>query len=171
VNEVNSQPSISFQSDWTVQAQTLLSLSATASDPDLPAQMLTFSLESGAPAGSAIDPSTGAFTWTPSAAFSGTNLITLRVADNASPPASASRVLRVVVLPLLTAGINVTGDLVSINCNTVSGRTYRVEYKTDLTDTNWTQASTNKVADSNTITFQDSVGPNTQRFYRVLQVD
>src|SRR6185369_9331899 len=37
---------------------------ATASDADLPAQPLTFSLV-GAPGGAAIDASTGAFSWTP----------------------------------------------------------------------------------------------------------
>src|SRR5262249_21264513 len=37
---------------------------ATASDPDRPANTLTFSLI-GAPPGAAIDPTTGVFTWTP----------------------------------------------------------------------------------------------------------
>lgn len=41
-----------------------LTFIATASDPDLPANTLTFSLD-GAPAGASIDPSSGAFSWTP----------------------------------------------------------------------------------------------------------
>jgi hypothetical protein len=40
---------------------------ATATDSDLPAQALTFSLVS-APPGAAIDASTGAFSWTPTEA-------------------------------------------------------------------------------------------------------
>jgi hypothetical protein len=40
---------------------------ATATDPDLPAQTLTFSLV-GAPAGAAIDSSSGVFSWTPTEA-------------------------------------------------------------------------------------------------------
>src|SRR5262249_40945528 len=40
---------------------------AMVADPDLPADTLSFSL-SGAPPGAAIDPGTGAFTWTPSEA-------------------------------------------------------------------------------------------------------
>ena len=103
VNELNSTPSIAFQGNWTVQPENLVSFTATTSDPDLPAQMLTFSLDPGAPAGASIDPATGAFTRTPSASFSGTNLMTLRVSDNATPPASASQILRVIVLPVLTA--------------------------------------------------------------------
>ena len=47
---------------FTVGPGTLLSFTATATDPD--GQGLTFSLEQ-APAGAAIDPQTGIFTWTP----------------------------------------------------------------------------------------------------------
>ncbi len=51
----------------TVPEETLLTFTATATDPDLPPQTLTFSL-SGAPAGAALDPVTGVFTWTPTEA-------------------------------------------------------------------------------------------------------
>src|SRR5205814_1760049 len=82
-----------------------------ASDHDLPAQTLTFSL-SGAPTGASIDPSTGVFSWTPAEAqgpgvynfnvvvsdgsFTDTKPIQLTVAEvNVAPilsgvPASAS---------------------------------------------------------------------------------
>ncbi len=51
----------------TVDEQTLLTFTATATDADLPANTLTFSL-SGEPAGALIDPVSGVFTWTPSEA-------------------------------------------------------------------------------------------------------
>jgi PKD repeat protein len=51
-------------SDQTVDEGSLLSFTATATDPDLPANTLTFTLDAGAPAGAAITTG-GAFTWTP----------------------------------------------------------------------------------------------------------
>ncbi len=48
----------------TVDEGTALMFTANASDPDLPADVLTFSL-SGAPAGAGIDPNSGEFSWTP----------------------------------------------------------------------------------------------------------
>ncbi len=46
----------------------LYSFDANATDADLPAQTLTFSLSSTSPAGASIDSSTGVFTWTPTEA-------------------------------------------------------------------------------------------------------
>jgi len=64
VNEVNQPPVLNSIGPKTVNELTTLSFTATASDPDLPAQTLTFSLGSGAPSGASIT-SAGAFTWTP----------------------------------------------------------------------------------------------------------
>ena len=44
-----------------------MTFTATATDADVPANVLTFSLEAGAPAGATINGSTGAFSWTPTA--------------------------------------------------------------------------------------------------------
>ena len=44
-----------------------IQFTAIASDPDLPANPLTFSLTGDVPTGAAIDPQTGLFTWTPTA--------------------------------------------------------------------------------------------------------
>src|SRR5204862_218263 len=51
----------------TINEEELYTFTAAASDHDLPAQTLTFSLR-GAPTGATIDASTGAFSWTPSEA-------------------------------------------------------------------------------------------------------
>ncbi|CAJ37958.1 putative Ig domain-containing protein [Methanocella arvoryzae] len=67
VNEVNQAPVLNVISDWTTNEETLLTFTATASDPDLPAQTLSFSLAGSVPAGAAID-SAGTFTWTPTEA-------------------------------------------------------------------------------------------------------
>src|SRR5204863_4951334 len=68
VAEVNVAPVLGgVPSSATIDEEQPYTFTATASDHDLPAQTLIFSL-SGAPAGAAIDPSTGVFTWTPTEA-------------------------------------------------------------------------------------------------------
>src|SRR5262249_61304278 len=51
----------------TIPELSAYTFDADATDPDLPPQALTFGLVD-APAGAAIDPITGVFTWTPSEA-------------------------------------------------------------------------------------------------------
>ena len=65
VNEVNNPPSLESIDSQTVESGLLVAFTASASDPDLPAGDLTFSLAPGAPDGAEIDPATGEFTWTP----------------------------------------------------------------------------------------------------------
>jgi hypothetical protein len=68
VYEVNLPPVLDPIGSKTADELTLLTFTATASDPDIPAQTLTFSLGAGAPSGASINPSTGVFTWTPTEA-------------------------------------------------------------------------------------------------------
>jgi len=85
VAEVNSAPALAAIGVRSVFAGETLAFTAPASDGDLPAQALTFSL-SGAPAGAAIHPATGAFTWTPSEAQAGREYtFAVRVCDDGSP--------------------------------------------------------------------------------------
>ena len=81
VNEVNVAPVITNPGNKTVNELALLSFSVTATDADVPAQTLTFSLGAGAPAGAAITAG-GAFTWTPTEAQGpGSFPITINVSD------------------------------------------------------------------------------------------
>jgi hypothetical protein len=72
-------------------------VSFTASSQYDPGLTPTYSLAAGAPAGAAIDPKTGVFTWTPTAP--GTFNITVLVTDNGTPPLSNSQTFSVVVNP------------------------------------------------------------------------
>jgi len=49
VNEVNAAPVLAAIGNQTVTEETLLTFTATATDADVPAQSLTFSLDAGAP--------------------------------------------------------------------------------------------------------------------------
>lgn len=64
-NEVNAAPALDPVGDQNTEEQVLLTFTATASDPDVPADTLTFTLVA-APVGAVIDPASGVFTWTPS---------------------------------------------------------------------------------------------------------
>src|SRR5205823_1364917 len=60
-----------------------LTFTATATDPDA-GQTVTYSLDAGAPAGAAIDPTTGVFTWTaPNGHVTGS--VAVRVRDTGTP--------------------------------------------------------------------------------------
>ena len=86
VNEVNQAPVLSPIGDRSVAGGGTLTFMAMASDNDLPAQTLTFSLDAGAPSGAAIHPQTGAFSWTPTQGQSPSeNAVTVRVTDHGSP--------------------------------------------------------------------------------------
>src|SRR5437762_1536438 len=91
VPEANSAPVLTVPTDRTVTELSTLTVTNTASDTDLPANTLTFSLVS-APAGVDVDPSTGVLTWTPTEAQGpSTNLITVKATDNGAPPSSDTK--------------------------------------------------------------------------------
>ncbi|WP_146216155.1 putative Ig domain-containing protein, partial [Nitrospira lenta] len=78
VAEVNVAPVWGMITDKMVNEGSLLTFTAAATDADVPAQFVTYSLAAGAPAGAAIDATTGVFSWTPTEA-QGPNVYTLTV--------------------------------------------------------------------------------------------
>ena len=90
VNEVNVAPVVNAPANQTVNEGTAIAYTVTATDADLPAQPLAFTLGAGAPTGAAISPG-GAFNWTPSEAQGpGTYPITYTATDNGTPPMAGS---------------------------------------------------------------------------------
>ena len=83
VNEMNVAPVLNAIGNKSGAVGTPITFTATATDADIPANTLTFSLDAGNPAGSTINGSTGAFSWTPAA--SGSFQVTVRVTDNGTP--------------------------------------------------------------------------------------
>ena len=78
----NDAPVLGAIGKKTVVLGSTRSFTETATDVDLPAQALTFSLTGTVPDGASIDPSTGQFTWTPSGPQAGaTYAIGVRVSD------------------------------------------------------------------------------------------
>jgi hypothetical protein len=83
VNEVNEAPVLSPIGDQNGAVGNEVTFDANATDADIPANTLTFSLDAGAPAGATINASTGVFSWTPGS--SGAFPVTVRVTDNGTP--------------------------------------------------------------------------------------
>ena len=104
VGEVNVAPVLEAIGDKSVEELSELTFTAAATDADLPANTLTFSLGEGAPAGAAIT-SGGVFTWTPTAAQVGTHDLTVIVSDGT---ATDSETLVVTVTATTPVGLTVT---------------------------------------------------------------
>jgi uncharacterized protein (UPF0179 family) len=96
VNEVNSAPWLAAIPDQTVAAGVTLSLQLSAIDADLPANALAYRLIAG-PAGAAVDPVSGVFSWRPSASQGGAFPVTVQVTDNSISPLSDSKSFSIVV--------------------------------------------------------------------------
>jgi len=168
----NRYPLLAPIPDATLVTGETLIFTANVTDPDLPPQTFTFSLDAGAPTNATINATNGTFTWS-SSQVPGTNLITVRVTDSGTPALSAARTFKLAVI----AGFRVSsitrqpnGDIV-LNIGATAGKTYRVEYKDDLNAAGWTRLGSDQVAASSTLVITDNLGPNSQRFYRVLQLD
>jgi len=100
----NSAPLLAAIGNKSVIQGETLAFTASATDPDLPAQALAYSLDAGAPAGAAIHPATGAFSWTPSTSqAAGSYPVTIRVTDNGSPAKSDFETITITVTSNLPA--------------------------------------------------------------------
>ena len=95
----NTAPALGTLANQSVTATSNLTFTATATDVDVPAQTLTFSLGTGAPTGASINPATGVFSWTPTAIQVGSYSVTVRVTDNGSPALSATRTISITSPP------------------------------------------------------------------------
>jgi len=114
VNEVNNAPVLGVIPNVTVIEGKAVRFVATATDSDVPAQTLAFSLVSGAPAGATINAATGAFEWLTDEASPNSNTITVKVTDSGTPPLSATRSFTITVTEVVTNVVNlVSGTAVT----------------------------------------------------------
>ena len=134
----------------TILAGRTLTFTNTASDPDQPAQTLTWSLPAP-PVGAVINPGSGIFSWRPAIAQApATNAIAVQVADNGSPMLAATQTFTVTVQPPRPPGLSspaASNGSFSLLVNGDSGPDYVVETSTNLADAAaWIPAGTNMSA-------------------------
>jgi hypothetical protein len=176
VREVNVAPILTVPPNQTISAQTTLSVSASATDADFPTNLLSYALLSP-PAGMAINVTTGLITWTPNASqVPSTNVILVRVTDS-NPDAvngnslSATNSFTVIVSPSVVSQPvlsmpGLTNSTVTLSWTAVPGRSYRVQYKPDLSAANWIDLPGDILASGNTASKTDA-RTQANRFYRV----
>jgi hypothetical protein len=164
----NTPPVLSFIGSKIVYLGQTLAFMATATDSDVPAQILGFLLDAPVPPGAGIGPD-GSFSWTPSTV--GTNSVTVRVIDNGTPSLSDTETFTVEVLaaPSFTSSLR-NGDRIELTWGTRAGKKYAVDYKNDLNAAEWVPLWTN-VAVGSTLTFTNATTNAPQQFYRIRTVD
>lgn len=172
VNETNNfTPVLTAISNKTVSAGDTLTFTNSATDADFPVN-LGYSVGAGAPAGAEVDAETGVFSWATATDLpDSTNTITIIVSDNGVPEKTASRTFtaRVVSRTVKFSPTISNGEL-QISWSTVAGRTYRIQFKNDLSDASWTDVTPDVVADGTTYSQTISVTSDGQRFYRIMEV-
>jgi len=100
IEEENQSPFLAPIADVAVEEGETVRFTAEGSDPDRPAQALSYSLGPDAPAGAEVEAVSGVFRWTTDAdAGAMTNRVTLVVADNGPGSRSASRNFRLITRP------------------------------------------------------------------------
>ena len=168
---INAPPSLVHLADLSVHAQMLVRLTNQATDADLPAQSLEFSLGPGAPTGTALDALSGILTWTPSDAQTGTYPVAVQVRDNFVTPASDSMVFTIKVAPRPQLGqVIVSGGAVTLTWPSLPGVIYQPQFKDDLDQPEWTNLGANLPAAGTSLSVTDASPATGQRFYRVLVV-
>ena len=166
---VNQAPVLAAPADQNLVAGATLTLSNSATDPDIPAQSLTFRLLS-APAGASLDSSSGVLRWRPAIAQSATtSLISLAVSDSGIPSMAATQSFTVTVstparptlgAPALTNGqygLWLQGD---------AGPDYTIEVSTNLRS--WNPLTTLTPAVLPCLWLDTNSAASPCRFYRVL---
>ncbi|MCZ7637964.1 MAG: lamin tail domain-containing protein [Verrucomicrobia bacterium] len=155
VSERNEAPTLAAVPDFTVAEGTTLTFTGVAADTDLPPQRLTFSLEGAAPPGASVDPDTGVFTWRiGDDAGASTNLLTLRVTDDALEPKSASRSFRVTVLAQPRIVLN------EIHYRAAAGGAEFVELYNPSTNTAWSLSGWRLTGTAFTFPASTTLGPD-----------
>ena len=175
VLESNEPPVLAPISDRTIHVGATLVITNSATDADLPTNTLTFSLYPPGPAGSAINATNGVFVWTPDSSFANTtNSVTVVVTDynpdavNSKNLSDAKSFTVVVAPPPTFSSAAISNDQLTLTWSSISGQTYRVQYNTTLSNTNWTDLPPDVMATDTTASQIDSTLSDAQRFYRVM---
>ena len=168
VSTNNTAPVLAAISNVTLIAGRTLAITNLATDKDVPAQTLTFTLPN-APTGAVVDPVSGLFSWRPTISQSpSTNMLKVVVTDSGWPILSATQSFTVTVTqpakPSLRS-LGLTNGLFSLAVTGTNGPDYIVLTSTNLL--NWTPLATNS-APTLPFTFTDATTNGNRRFYRVL---
>jgi hypothetical protein len=168
VQEVNSAPTFSNSpTNTTVSSYNSLLVANPATDTDLPANLLSYTLLVG-PTNAAVD-TNGVITWTPGPAqIPSTNLFTTVVNDGVAMMTNSFvvTVLAPLVAPTIIS-IKLEGDNAIVTWSSESGQGYVLEYINDLHTTNWSSVLPGTVATSSATSATNFTAGAPLRVYRI----
>jgi hypothetical protein len=170
VQAIHNGPVLGVVSNQVVNELTLLTVTNAATDNDIPALSLTYTLVNP-PAGAGIS-TNGIITWTPSQAQApGSDVITTVVSDG-SLSATNSFVVTVNVTTndFRILSITITNGVATVTWTSVAGNYYRLQYKDSLKTTNWNSVTPDVQATNQTTSATNVLGGAIQRFYRAMLV-
>ena len=162
VQEVNVVPSLQPIAGQSLPYGLPLTAQASASDEDLPANALTYSLDQP-PTNMTIDPTSGLIQWTPGQSQVGAHTVTVRVTDNGSPSRSAT----------IAFTVNVTGEGSTLAIGRLEGGLMQITINGSLTQDYELQKSLDLVQWETLVKQRQStyIDPDSKtdqvRFYRV----
>ncbi len=175
VTEVNRAPTFAAFQPQTVTVGTISSITTPATDLDLPVNLLTYSIDFGAPDFVSINATNGNLILSPDlVAIPATYEVAVRVTDNGNPPLFEVRPLQVIVVPKAEVGLrlgittfNPNNQTVKFSWGSVAGKKYRVMSSPTIgSGANWTVV-TEITAASGSSSYEASVNPGKQQFYRI----
>ncbi len=131
-----------------------------------------WSVLSGAlPGGLALDSFTGAITGHPTAVGTFNFTVELRDYDTQTTPVTQSLQIRVEAIPFLITAVEKSGANMLVKFTTISGRTYRIEYKDDLPAATWTTLVASVSGTGGIVTVPDPGAASLpKRFYRAVEM-
>jgi len=165
----NTPPVMAPPGDRFLYLGQTLSFTLQASDSDLPAQVLTYSLDPGGPTNASVNPTNGWFAWMPLAGQApSTNRVAARVTDNGVPPLSADQAFTIIVgLPPKLSVAVLEADQFALSWPSLPGRSYQMEYSDDLTAGPWTALGGPLLGTGAVLTATSDLAAPAQRFYRL----
>jgi hypothetical protein len=165
----NAAPVIAAITPKYVTVGQTVSFTATATDPE--GHSVTWNLVAP-PAGATIHSTSGLFAWTPNITQApSTNNVTIRALDNGTPPMTATRSVTIYVVSPPDVIFSKNGSQVTLTFGSVAGQRYQVEYNDLLRETNWQSLGVPVTATGSSVTINDNVGAQPQRFYRIRLLD
>jgi beta-galactosidase len=171
--QANTAPTLAAIPNQTVNVGQPPQVTASATDTNVPASVLTFNLLA-APAGATLvktGNTNAAFHWRPQVPDANTtNLITLKVADNGSPRLSATQSFLVMVNPLTLPTFATpvwSNGAVNLSATGQAGPDYAVQGTTNLSLSNWTTLWTTNSPPTPFSWIDTNAGAYPARFYRL----
>ncbi|GIX50302.1 MAG: hypothetical protein KatS3mg132_496 [Limisphaera sp.] len=168
VRAVNDPPVWDGPAELSVHAGTVAVWTNRAHDVETPVDRLRYAWVGEVPDGPSLDPETGVVTWPTMDSDAGRAIeVTIRVEDDAVPPAGATGTTRLVIRPRPSLEAYLEMDrALTLQWDAIPGERYQIEFKNRLDDPQWTPWGPVLVAETDQIRLRETA-PEGSRFYRV----